>query len=713
MESQRAVFLFLLLLFIFLTPDQAPRRRFRFNDDRLVEERKQDFDVLANATYGAFDGDRKSLNITGFREGDGYQWGLLGKTQERSREQWTEATRSNGDVPFYREVSGEVRGEWTRSALSSTINAPLNLTHLDPRKEYISRIWSRNVTEDQGEISLTIHDDEEVFDGPRGIKSELALYSDSSPGNGWQILLRGVHFPGGHLLLSTSSSKFDALPALPQFALSEREFEQASEVMNRTVAKLWERKMNQDPDLLGLAHCEVVIFLQPRPIVQSVTYLQQIESELAKPEGAPIGIPPPLSYSAVVFSPDCGYVLEAENLFGPKQEAFAQLTRRLLVAFIIILGLQIFLLKRQMEKASTPSTRSRISYQSIVIAALGDGLILLAMIGLLMISEVTFLAVAATTYLACIHVAFLEVKFVFDIWNVQVGEPMRAEAERQRRDQRPAPPTEIPLPATAPRPTDGAVPIIVASDGELDLAASPRASFAAIYTRFYFTLVMLMFISLWATSWPEVLRSTYTNLLVIFYFSLWWPQVYRNIMRNCRKSLSWEYVVGSTLLRVIPVLYWYFAPRNVLGITASPSTAYLLLAWLWLQVLVLLIQQYLGPRLLIPPAWCPPAYDYHPMLHESDSDIEVGAMSIGLLASASEGKDKDDKARKVFDCAICMNEIDVPVVKAGEAGRGSAWLEQRKHMVTPCRHIFHTECLEGWMNLRLVCPVCREALPPL
>jgi transmembrane E3 ubiquitin-protein ligase len=713
MESQRAVFLFLLLLFVFLTPDQAPRRRFRFNDHHLIEERQQDFDVLANSTYGAFDGDRKWLNITGFREGDGYQWELLGKTQERSRGQWTEATRSTSDVPFYRDVSGEVRGEWTRSALSSMINTPLNLTYLDPRKEYISRIWSRNVTESQGEISLTIHDDEEVLGGPRAIKSELALYSDSSPGNGWQILLRGVHFPGGHLLLSTSSSKFDALPALPHFALSGREFEQAREVMNRTVGKLWERKMNQDPDLLGLAHCELVVFLQPRPIVQSATYLQQIESELTKPEGAPIGIPPPLSYSAVVFSPDCGYVLEAENLFGPKEEAFAQLTGRLLVAFIIILGLQIFLLKRQMEKASTPSTRSRISYQSIVIAALGDGLILLAMIGLLMISEVTFLAVAATTYLACIHVAFLEVKFVFDIWNVQVGEPMRAEAERQRRAQPPAPPTEMPLPATAPRPTDGAVPIIVASDGELEIAASPRASFAAIYTRFYFTLVMLMFISLWATSWPEVLRSTYTNLLVIFYFSLWWPQVYRNIMRNCRKSLSWEYVVGSTLVRVVPVLYWYFAPRNVLGITASPSTAYLLLAWLWLQVLVLLVQQFLGPRLLIPPAWCPPAYDYHPMLHESDSDVEAGAMSIGLLASASEGKDKDDKARKVFDCAICMNEIDVPVVKAGEAGRGSAWLEQRKYMVTPCRHIFHTECLEGWMNLRLVCPVCREALPPL
>ena len=70
-------------------------------------------------------------------------------------------------------------------------------------------------------------------------------------------------------------------------------------------------------------------------------------------------------------------------------------------------------------------------------------------------------------------------------------------------------------------------------------------------------------------------------------------------------------------------------------------------------------------------------------------------MSIGLLASASEAKDKDDKTRKIFDCAICMNEIDVPVVSKAEGPRGAAWLEQRNYMVTPCRHIFHAECLGG------------------
>lgn len=119
----------------------------------------------------------------------------------------------------------------------------------------------------------------------------------------------------------------------------------------------------------------------------------------------------------------------------------------------MVVSLQIALLKRQMEKAATPSTKSRIAYQGIVIAALGDGLLLFALIALLMIDEAAFLTISSAAFLACIHVAFLEVKFVFDIWTVQVGDPARAEQERQRRTA-PAPATVTAI-ATATAPAVG------------------------------------------------------------------------------------------------------------------------------------------------------------------------------------------------------------------------------------------------------------------
>lgn len=82
---------------------------------------------------------------------------------------------------------------------------------------------------------------------------------------------------------------------------------------------------------------------------------------------------------------------------------------------------------------------------------------------------------------------------------------------------------------------------------------------------------------------------------------------------------------------------------------------------------------------------------------------------------AGESKGKG-KGKKVFDCSICAQDIEVPVIMAGAEDGASATgmiLQRRMYMVTPCRHIFHAGCLEGWMRYRLMCPNCREVLPPL
>ncbi len=34
-----------------------------------------------------------------------------------------------------------------------------------------------------------------------------------------------------------------------------------------------------------------------------------------------------------------------------------------------------------------------------------------------------------------------------------------------------------------------------------------------------------------------------------------------------------------------------------------------------------------------------------------------------------------------------------------------------KLMITPCKHVFHTECLQAWIVVRLECPICKQVLP--
>ena len=777
MEGPRVGLLIILLLFIFFSPEPRTLRYHDPNqDDRLAIEKQEDFNALANSTYG--DLPSKGLNLTGLRIEDGYQLQLLPVAQKLSERQqvndWYGFPRL---TPIYHNVDSEVRGDFELIDTHKDRSRPLNLTELDPLTEYISETFERNVTDPKGQLRLRL---EGIgLSSPylsQDIKASLSVFTENSSGNGWDARLRGLRFPSGSIILTTASRKFNSLPALPHFTLSEAEFVRATTAMTTSLNEIWDMIDQQgggDVDIFA-PRCELIVWLHQKPLEGDSLYIAEIESELRNPDGAPIDQPPPIAFSATIFSPDCGYILKADTLYGPKDEVFSGLMRRMTAAFCIILIGQIVLLKRQMEKCATPSTRSRVSYQTFVIAAFSDGLTFFALVGLLVVDVSVFLIAGVAAFLCCVHVAFLEVKFIFDIWTVQVGDPANAQLERQRRaaasatpgnadvpvnttttsdsatpapitaESIAAPPTAappnpipasdlsgagLPLPATAQRTSPTSPPpFIISSDQDTILpttttTAQPptaRTTFISLYSRFYFTLINLMFLTLWSTSWSPRLRHIYLNTLALLFTSLWIPQIHRNTMRNCRKALTWEYVLGSSTLRSVPILHWYLMPRNILYASPNPTMALVLIVWLSLQVLILAIQQFLGPRIFVPEKWCPEAYDYHPILYD---DLEAGGMPIGEITSASEAKDADRKdkdtagMRKVFDCAICMNEIDVPVVSKEERESsgigGGRWLEQRNYMVTPCRHIFHSECLDGWMNMRLVCPVCREGLPPL
>lgn len=36
-----------------------------------------------------------------------------------------------------------------------------------------------------------------------------------------------------------------------------------------------------------------------------------------------------------------------------------------------------------------------------------------------------------------------------------------------------------------------------------------------------------------------------------------------------------------------------------------------------------------------------------------------------------------------------------------------------KFMLTPCKHVFHSECLENWILHKSECPTCRTVIPSL
>lgn len=186
------------------------------------------------------------------------------------------------------------------------------------------------------------------------------------------------------------------------------------------------------------------------------------------------------------------------------------------------------------------------------------------------------------------------------------------------RVQRPERRAAQPTPTTAPAPTP--VPINLSGSGlPAPVSAAPqtpiilppnqdtndadddgRQDIGMLYSRFYFVLLGSIFLSLHATSWPPFFRTIFMNTAVILANSFWIPQIYRNIMRGCRKAFTWEFVAGMSICRVLPVLYVYCWQENIFYIEPDLRVAAIILGWVWFQVCALVSQEMFGPRFLIP-----------------------------------------------------------------------------------------------------------------
>ncbi|KAL1297718.1 hypothetical protein AAFC00_006263 [Neodothiora populina] len=769
---------------------------------------------------------------------------------------------------FGRNVSDEAKAGWLRVVFEES----------DDARSLLSRVVSTDV---DGDGKKEMGTERDVL---REITASISVGGDDIGREGeWVANLYGVHFlETGNVVLATTSDKFAGIFALPHMTVSRYNYGLTQQLLNRTLgATIREQEDGlihgfnpwsslpdgQSDSSAPLPKCELVVYLQQYPVSLPASTLPLIETELRHPTGAFPPSPRDMRFSLLAFSPDCGYIIEskgppdyvikeANHLVGLKVEVEWMRARQHILIFSLAIFLQVLLLVRQMRDASTPSTRSRISFYTIAMLAMGDGYTTMTLCLASLFVQAVWVPLIGTAFLAFMSVSFFGMRFLLDIYTVQA--PERERVERARREAAvaalaaaraataadanvtavasPAPPTRpipmitaagadtLPLPVTAPRPIDtGATPVFIPSDQDITQPDSPPpagpnanptnttttttggggvgpSGFGALYTRFYLLLLILLFLSLNATSWPPAPRRAYFTLLSLTYLSLWLPQIARNVQRNCRRALRWDFVMGQSALRLVPFCYFYGYASNVAFADVDTLGLVILITWVALQVGLLGSQEVLGPRWFLPRGfdivgnsdWVPKAYDYHPVLRDgNDGDEEGGGSggsggnlpmgaaeafavadasatsspdvaSGGGAAAAAAGRAKTrsaassrrgsesksrDKNKRVFDCAICMGDLEVPVFRGGgdnnngsntrllgalsglsssstggatagetslTTGGGRALLlERRKYMVTPCRHIFHTACLEGWMKYRLQCPVCREELPPV
>lgn len=150
-------------------------------------------------------------------------------------------------------------------------------------------------------------------------------------------------------------------------------------------------------------------------------------------------------------------------------------------------------------------------------------------------------------------------------------------------------------------------------------------------------------------------------------FSFFLPQVLFSIWKPNGRKKDTFFVVNILIYRGLLVLYYGLYPNNITR-TTYPKESLITLGLMMFEAFIIILQNYYGGRFFIPKFLLEEGYNYY------SRPAEEGAI-----------------------CPICLAPITADDVA----------------MTTPCDHVYHSDCLERWMEEELVCPMCRAEIPPL
>ena len=278
-----------------------------------------------------------------------------------------------------------------------------------------------------------------------------------------------------------------------------------------------------------------------------------------------------------------------------------------------------------------------------------------------------------------------------------------------------------------------------------------RQLIAQLHVRFYVCLFTTLMIIWYVGSGNNNGSSsnkndTSTSSLLVFevllLYSFWMPQIIQNIITEAKRPLHLHYIYGMTITRMIAPIYIFGFKSNFLkevnpDFPIHPSLCFYIFIWLIFQATILICQGKYGARFMIPARFLPPKFDYSRSIPSSLLELHQNTNGNGIISPSDSNNSSlsdttistnnstnssgttrirhtshhntnnstttttpsSNNNSNTIDCVICYNPIDIH--------------NNRGYMLAPCDHIFHRNCLEQWMDVKMECPICRMDLPPI
>ncbi|CAO3671160.1 unnamed protein product [Umbelopsis vinacea] len=511
-----------------------------------------------------------------------------------------------------------------------------------------------------GSFTLNMKSEHTKEDRVKFVDGFIRLQNEERGDFGVLMVAEGVHFVNNGTLYMTAVPERRPMPSedLLHMLPSNSSMNQAREVLQEQLSRRMEEleelldwagqgSIDNDHSNMPAADCAFEFWMQLHPVNRSMSEVLDYEKELENPQGITVRSPGPLVASMVMYSANCGIVLEMDDSHGIKIEKYYKKAISYATLASILTFIQIFLLIHQMEYTPTPSSVSNVSYWTIAMQSTMDGYLCLIHLTTGVVVQSVFIPFATTAFFTFVLVSIFGMRYLMVIWRIQ-----RPEVDHREQT------------AASQQTRIGSTPVGGESNESTthDAAARNTSALGGI-------------LPIANTTARPAVRTTQDE-------------------RREDALLYYRF-------------YYYACPHNILAHKPT-KWVWVLAAYVMLQVIVLMVQDIWDPRFFVPERYLPERYNYHPILPSEDEETNVDIKVVGVNASEeAESSDVQPMHAPGRDCAICM----LPVNATTQGHTGLHALGRANYMVTPCHHLFHTECLEKWMRIKLECPVCRAYLP--
>ena len=239
----------------------------------------------------------------------------------------------------------------------------------------------------------------------------------------------------------------------------------------------------------------------------------------------------------------------------------------------------------------------------------------------------------------------------------------------------------------------------------IDLVYRDVRIFKKKLIRFYLSFYCVLFFTLTSIK----IWYSFFFMTVLLFLATWLGQIIYSARMGTKPPMPYSYIFFVSIFKMFIPVYLKCYPNSIFSFRPNYLKVIILNGIIILEAIILSLQKLIGPKFFLTKKYKQPKYDYFRKKSDiNESDLEQQCViCLDNLGRINEefNVEKSQNKNETFNFEKKINDY---ITKMKNKNRNNKPL-----MVTPCHHIFHTRCLELWLEQKNECPYCRAKIPPL